>query len=120
MTGIFITEMLSKVLVFGFACNGPNSYLKSGWNVADFAIVMVSIFGVLPFGQDFQVVKVVRLLRVFRPLRMISRDPGMKIVVESLVNSVPGIINLMVITLLIMLLFAILGTTFYKGLFRHC
>jgi hypothetical protein len=57
---------------------------------------------------------------VLRPLRMISRDPGMKIVVESLINSIPGIVNLMVITVLILLLFAILGTTFYKGVFRYC
>jgi hypothetical protein len=48
MTVVFIIEFLMKVLVFGFACNGKDSYIKNPWNVMDFLIVLVSIFGILP------------------------------------------------------------------------
>jgi hypothetical protein len=55
MTGVFVAEFLIKVLVLGFACNGPESYLRSAWNIMDFLIVLVSIFGILPLdtGEGF-------------------------------------------------------------------
>jgi len=60
------------------------------------------------------------MLRVLRPLRMISRNPGMKIAIQSLINAIPDIGNVMVVSLLFILLFAILGTNFYKGTFFKC
>jgi hypothetical protein len=60
------------------------------------------------------------MLRVLRPLRMISRNEGLKIAVISLINAVPSIINALVIALLFFLLFAIFGTTYFKGKFYYC
>lgn len=60
------------------------------------------------------------MLRVLRPLRMISRNEGLKIAVVSLINAVPSIINALVIALLFFLLFAIFGTTYFKGKFFYC
>jgi hypothetical protein len=42
MSAIFITEALIKSIVQGFLFNGPGSYLKNGWNIFDFFIVLVS------------------------------------------------------------------------------
>lgn len=64
--------------------------------------------------------KIIRLARVLRPLRMIARNEGMKIAIESLIMSIKGVGNVLVISILILLLFAILGTNFYKGLFQTC
>jgi hypothetical protein len=44
----------------------------------------------------------------------------MKVAIESLLKSIPGIVNLMLISVLVILMFSILGTTFYKGLFYSC
>jgi len=120
MTFSFILEFLIKIITHGFACNGPDSYILNAWNIMDFIIVMVSIFDFLPLDSDLNFFKVLRLMRVIRPLRMISRNPGMKIAIESLLKSIPGIGNLMLISLLVILMFSILGTTFYKGLFYVC
>lgn len=60
------------------------------------------------------------MLRVLRPLRMISRNPGLRIAVQSLINAIPDIGNVLVVSLLFILLFAILGTNFYKGTFFSC
>lgn len=51
---------------------------------------------------------------------MISRNEGLKIAVVSLINAVPSIINALVIALLFFLLFAIFGTTYFKGKFFYC
>lgn len=39
----FIVELVVKVIANGFLFNGPNSYLKLGWNQLDFFIVVASI-----------------------------------------------------------------------------
>jgi hypothetical protein len=104
---IFLFELLIKVVVYGFAFNGPDSYMKNSWNVMDFII-------------DLGPIKILRVLRVLRPLRMISRNPGMKIAIQSLINAIPDIGNVMVVSLLFILLFSILGTNFYKGKFYYC
>ena len=40
---IFVAEFLLKVLVFGFAFNGKESYIRSTWNQIDFMIVVFSV-----------------------------------------------------------------------------
>ena len=44
----------------------------------------------------------------------------MKIAIQSLINAIPDIGNVMVVSALFILLFAILSTNFYKGQFFTC
>lgn len=44
MNGVFIFEMLVKIIAMGFLFNGQGSYLRDGWCILDFLIVMVSIY----------------------------------------------------------------------------
>jgi hypothetical protein len=117
---IFLFELLIKVVVYGFAFNGPDSYMRSSWNVMDFIIVFFSMVSIAFADIDLGPIKILRMLRVLRPLRMISRNPGMKIAIQSLINAIPDIGNVMVVSLLFILLFAILATNFYKGRFYRC
>ena len=50
LTVVFIIEFIFKTIVFGFVFNGPDSYLRSGWNIFEFFIVVISILG---FCFDF-------------------------------------------------------------------
>ena len=119
-TGIFLFEFIVKNLALGFLCNGPKSYLRNAWNILDFIIVVFSITSVSFPNIKLKFIKVLRILRVLRPLRMISRNEGLKIAVQSLINAIPGIVNVLVICLLFFLLFGILGTNFFKGTFYYC
>ena len=49
-TFLFILECVVKVVTYGYACNGKNSYMNSSWNIMDFIIVFFSIFDLLPTG----------------------------------------------------------------------
>ena len=60
------------------------------------------------------------MLRVLRPLRVLKRNLGLKIQVVSLLKSIPGIGNLMLILILALMLFGIQGVTFFKGKFFYC
>jgi hypothetical protein len=43
ITAIFTVECILKVISYGFVRNGEDSYLRSGWNILDFLIVVVSL-----------------------------------------------------------------------------
>ena len=120
VTGLFTMELILKVIANGFAFNGKHSYMQNSWNIADFFIVVISLIQ-YPLSQyKLAFLRVLRMFRVLRPLRMISRFPGLRIAVISLMQSVPHIGNVMVVSMLFLGLFAILFTTFFKGLFFYC
>ena len=43
MTALFTIECVIKIIVSGFINNGRRSYMRDGWNLLDFFIVLVSI-----------------------------------------------------------------------------
>ena len=71
--------MVIKVIVYGFMLNGKDAYMKNGWNIMDFIIVTFSLISIAFSDIDLEVFKALRIMRVLRPLRMISRNPGLKI-----------------------------------------
>ena len=78
---------------------------------------MVSLFA---SGVDLSFIKALRILRVLRPLRVISRNEGLKVAVQCLFNAIPGIVNVLVIAMLFFMLFGIFGTNYFKGTFFYC
>lgn len=78
---IFTLELVIKVIVYGFLFNGKEAYLKNAWNQMDFLIVTFSIISMTFSNVKIGIFKVLRMLRVLRPLRMISRNPGLRIAV---------------------------------------
>ena len=98
--GIFIIEMVVKVISLGFVLE-LNSYLRNTWNQLDFLIVVFSIVDMSLQGQDLAFLKIVRMLRILRPLRFISHNPSMKILVNSLIESLAGLANVSIVIILI-------------------
>ena len=110
MTFLFTVECVINIVAYGFLFNGEKSYLKDIFNCMDLTIVVTSIFNVFYTGdQELGSVRIFRLFRVSRPLRFLKRNLGLRIQVISLMNSLPGIGNLLVISLLMLMLFGILG-----------
>lgn len=120
ITSLFICESLIKIIVYGLLINGEESYLRVSWNIMDFLIIIFSLISIIFSSLNIEFIKVIRMLRVLRPLRLISRNDGLKIAVISLINAVPSIINALVIAILFFILFAIFGTTYFKGRFYYC
>jgi hypothetical protein len=97
---IFIFEMIVKVISLGFVFDF-NSYLRDTWSQLDFIIVFFSIIDMALSGQNLGFLKIVRMLRILRPLRFISHNPSMKILVNCLLESVGGLFNVSIVILLI-------------------
>ena len=64
--------------------------------------------------------KVIRMARLLRPIRVISKSEGLRISIQALYVSVPAILNLLVIVLLFMVIFGIVGVNLFKGKFEYC
>nr|XP_015838484.1 PREDICTED: voltage-dependent T-type calcium channel subunit alpha-1G isoform X2 [Tribolium castaneum] len=124
-TVVFTIEMFVKVVASGM-CYGPNAYFTSGWNIMDGSLVIISIVDLLMSlirsnsPRIFGILRVFRLLRSLRPLRVINRAPGLKLVVQTLLSSLRPIGNIVLICCTFFIIFGILGVQLFKGSFYHC
>jgi hypothetical protein len=76
--------------------------------------------GALNINLPLGALKAMRAVRAMRPLRMMHRFPGVRIVVETMIGSLPDVVNVMAVCVIIFLIFAIFAVNFLKGLFRDC
>eukprot|EP01064_Diplonema_japonicum_P029541 TRINITY_DN4809_c0_g1_i1.p1 TRINITY_DN4809_c0_g1~~TRINITY_DN4809_c0_g1_i1.p1 ORF type:complete len:1504 (+),score=269.06 TRINITY_DN4809_c0_g1_i1:171-4682(+) len=116
-TALFIAEMVMKIIAFGLV-RGKGAYLRDGWNILDAAVVCISVLALV--FANFKIVKVFRTLRALRPLRVVNRNVGLKVVVRALLRTLPGVANVAVVVFLIFLVFAILGVQLFGGKLHYC
>ena len=113
-TIVFAIEMALKAISTGLFY-GEYAYFKSGWNIMDGTLVTVSLvdtFVTMVFGTTskiFDILRVFRLVRALRPLRVINRAPGLKLVVQTLLSSLKPIGNIVLICCTFFIIFGILG-----------
>jgi voltage-dependent calcium channel T type alpha-1G len=124
-TVVFAIEMLIKVVAAGMFY-GNDAYFTSGWNIMDGSLVIISIIDLLmgliseSSPRIFGILRVFRLLRSLRPLRVINRAPGLKLVVQTLLSSLRPIGNIVLICCTFFIIFGILGVQLFKGTFFYC
>lgn len=92
----------------GFFVHGT-SYLRDTWNWLDFFVVCVSLIDVIPIGVEAGFLKILRTVRILRPLRSINKIPSLKALIGSLLKSIPGLANVGVFLLFTLSIFAIFG-----------
>ncbi len=103
--GIFIVEALIKIAAHWPRMHG---YFKDGWNVFDFTIIVVSL---LPATGELATVA--RLARLMRVLRLISALPELRLIVATLMRSIPGMFNVIALMSIIFYIYAVAGYHFF-------
>ena len=111
-TIIFTVEAVLKTFGMGF-CLDPGSYLRDAWNVLDFVVVVAGLLGMIPGMPN---VSALRTIRVLRPLRALSTLPKMRVLIASLLTSLPALGNVIILMGFIFSIFGILGIQVWKGL----
>ncbi|KAJ1639567.1 Ion transport protein-domain-containing protein, partial [Pavlovales sp. CCMP2436] len=110
-TGAFFLEAVLKLTAFG-----PGKYLASAWNRFDLLIVLGSLLdvGLTSTGTTLPVspmlLRIMRLFRVARILRVIRSGEALRVLLQTLVQSLPSLSNVVVLLALMMFIFAVLGT----------
>ena len=60
------------------------------------------------------------MLRMLRPLRVVSHNEQLKIIVTALLDAGGSIFNVIMVILVVWLMFAIFAVNTYKGHFFYC
>lgn len=120
-TILFTIEALFKSIAFGFVID-KNSYLRETWNQLDFIIVLVSLVDLIFRKQlDLGALTILRLFRALRPLRFITHNLlSLRLVVTALLESVSGILTVIVLLFMIWIMFGVLGTNLLKEKTKYC
>ncbi|XP_063796893.1 voltage-dependent L-type calcium channel subunit alpha-1D isoform X15 [Pseudophryne corroboree] len=128
---IFTIETFLKIIAYGLVMH-PNAYVRNGWNLLDFVIVIVGLFSValeqLNFGTKeaeggnhstgksggFDV-KALRAFRVLRPLRLVSGVPSLQVVLNSIIKAMVPLLHIALLVLFVIIIYAIIGLELFVG-----
>ncbi|XP_070400841.1 voltage-dependent L-type calcium channel subunit alpha-1D isoform X2 [Nothobranchius furzeri] len=125
---IFTIETFLKIIAYGLVMH-QNSYVRNGWNMLDFVIVIVGLFSVVlemitkdhdsggqsggkPGGFD---VKALRAFRVLRPLRLVSGVPSLQVVLNSIIKAMVPLLHIALLVLFVIIIYAIIGLELFIG-----
>ena len=98
---IFVVEAAMKIAA---EHPRPGRYFKDGWNVFDFTIVVISL---LP--ATGQLATLARLARLLRVLRLVSALPELRLIVSTLVRSIPSMAHVIVLMSIIFYVYGVAG-----------
>ena len=105
---VFVLEAIMKITAvaprFGL-------YFGDGWNLFDFTIVVLSL---IPATGEFAMIA--RLARLMRVMRLVSALPELRLIVATLIRSIPGFAN---VILLLSIIFYIYGVAGYHIFHEH-
>lgn len=88
--------------------------MSDNWNRFDFLIVLFSLLIFVPNSEN-PVLKALRMLKTLRPLRTIGALKSMKLLMESMFKSIPGLFNVCFSLSFMFGIFGIFGTMTFMG-----
>ncbi|XP_078270772.1 voltage-dependent L-type calcium channel subunit alpha-1D-like isoform X6 [Rhinoraja longicauda] len=135
---IFTIETCLKIIAYGLLLH-PNAYVRNGWNLMDFVIVIVGLFSVVLEQVTTKVenvdghatsggkssggfdVKALRAFRVLRPLRLVSGVPSLQVVLNSIIKAMVPLLHIALLVLFVIIIYAIIGLELFIGkMHRTC
>jgi voltage-gated sodium channel len=99
--GVFILEAAIKITA---VAPRISRYFGDGWNLFDFSVIL---FSLIPATGQFAMIA--RLARLLRVLRLISTLPELRLIVATLVRSLPSMLNIILLMAVIFYIYAIAG-----------
>lgn len=120
---IYSFEAVVKILAFGFILH-PGAYLRNGWNILDFLVLIIGIIGVVPelnqqTRDNSEGIKALRAIRVLRPLKLVSGIPSLQVVMKSIVRAMKPLMQILFLILFIIVIYAIIGLELLINRFHY-
>jgi len=99
--GIYIVEALIKM-----AAEFPRvqNYFTNGWNLFDFTIIVIALI-----PATGQLATLARLARLLRVLRLVSTLPELRLIVATLVRSIPSMGHVLALMSIIFYVYGVAG-----------
>ncbi|MEQ8552611.1 MAG: ion transporter [Cyclobacteriaceae bacterium] len=102
---VFTLEIAMKLVAY------RHRFFTSAWNIFDFLIVAIAL---IPAAGPLHIL---RTLRILRTARLIKNVPKLRLIIESLLKSIPSIGWIAVLLFMIFYIFAVIGTDLYQDQF---
>ena len=100
----FVIEIALKVI----AAKGFKNFFSDNWDTFDFVIVSIAL---IPYGiQEANIARIFRLLRV---LRTITFMPQLRLLITTLLKTLPSLINIVILLSLLFYFYAVMGSVFF-------
>lgn len=99
--GVFVVEAVLKITA---VAPRFKLYFGDGWNLFDFTIVVLSL---IPSTGEFAMIA--RLARLLRVARLISTIPELRLIVSTLVRSIPSMGHVLLLMSIIFYIYAVAG-----------
>ena len=84
-------------------------YFKDGWNLFDFAILVLAL---MPEAGEFALIA--RLARLLRVLRVVTVVPQLRVIISTLVRSLPGLGHVGLLLAAVFYVYAIAGVHLFR------
>ncbi|XP_019721876.1 sodium channel protein type 4 subunit alpha B-like isoform X2 [Hippocampus comes] len=114
-TFVFVLEMLLR-----WFAGGLKKYFSNPWCRLDFLVVLISLLSSTATILGIPQLEAIKSLRTVRPLRLLSRFDGAKVVVTTLFAAFPFILDVLLACLTLWLIFGIVGVNMFAGKFFYC
>jgi len=102
---VFVAELALRIASYG---RRPQDFFRSGWNVFDFVVVAaVFIPGVREQAQ------LLRLLRLARIVRLVRFLPDARMLILTVVKSIPSVASMVVLTVLLLFVYGMVGWSLF-------
>ena len=103
--GIFVVELILRFASYG---KRPQDFFKNGWNIFDLIVIGgVWIPGV---RENATLLRLLRLGRIARLLRFL---PDARVLISTVVRSIPPLGSIVVLTVLILFIYGMIGWTLF-------
>ncbi|CAF4237268.1 unnamed protein product [Rotaria magnacalcarata] len=114
-TIIYTVEASTKCVARGFILQ-PHTFLRDPWNWLDFIVITLAY---VTFFINLGKVAVLRTFRVLRALKTVAVVPGLKTIVNALIQSFIALRDVAVLSSFILSIFALVGLQLYMGVLRQ-
>ena len=104
---IFIIEALLKMWALAPTVG---RYFRDGWNVFDFTIILLALI-----PSTGELAMLARLARLLRVLRLISAIPELRLIVATLMKSIPSMGNIMLLMGVIFYIYGVAGQQLFHA-----
>lgn len=103
---VFVVEIAVRLLA-----HWPNvlRFFRNGWNLFDFAVVGASL---LPQAGAFATVA--RLARLLRVTRLVSVFPELRLIVNTMLKSIPSMGHVLMMLSLLLYVYSIIGISLFR------
>jgi hypothetical protein len=119
LTSIFSLDFVVRAINQGLFFT-RNGYFKSGWNVVDFIVLVFAWIDESGAVKGGRIAMVFRLARALRPLRLMKRNEGMRIVIDTLICTFHPVAYVIVFSVITICVFAVVGLGLFGGKLFRC